>query len=328
MPVAVILRKRGMNNIYLYRQILKGKWFIHYSYALSMMSILSDIMASKQMGDARDWRGDQTTNLEEKEGRAQFPITCGSTANSVSAYNKFDDAPEGSIALVPMKGVMIKYGTMCEYGTEEIASAMLQAASSPKIDGIVLDIDSGGGAVDAIAPLIEAISKIQKTLNKPVVASADLCASAAYYVACHCDRIVANNNLSSEFGSIGVMMSFRDMQPYYEKLGVKFHKIYAPESNYKNLPLEKALNGEYDMIKEEELSPLAINFQNAVKEKRGSKLKMDVEGILNGRMFYAANGRDKSLEAATVGLIDEVASLDKAIMLAKSYAEMRKILKS
>ena len=46
-----------------------------------------------------------------------------------------------------------------------------------------------------------------------------------------------------------------------------------------------ALKGEYELIKEEELSPLAIGFQNAVKANRAGKLKMDVAGLLNGRCF-------------------------------------------
>jgi protease-4 len=316
-----------MNNIYLYRQILKGKWFIHYSYALSLGPILNNLLSGKSMAnDFRDWDRDQTSNLDKQEGREKLPVKCATQANSISVFSTYDEAPSGSIALVPLKSVMVKYGSWCQYGTEEVAGMMLQAASHPNIDGIVLDIDSGGGSVDAIPPMIEAIRKIQTQLNKPVVACADLCASAAYYVASYCDRIIAGNSLSSEFGSIGVMMSWWDLQPYYEKEGFKFHKIYAPESDYKNLPFEKALKGDYDLIKEEELSPLALTFMNAVKTNRGSKLDLNIEGLLNGRMFYASNGKDEKLNAKHAGLIDEVSSLDRAIMMAQSLSEVKKFL--
>ena len=308
-----------MNSIYLYRQILKGKWFIHYSYALSLSALLENLFSGKGMGDMRDWNQAQTIDLDESKGRAKFPIQCATSANTITGYGSFDEAPEGSVAVIPLKGVMIKYGTMCEYGTEEIASAMLKAGASKKIDAIVVDIDSGGGSVDAIAPMLEALRKIQTEFNKPVVACADLCASAAYYFASHCDRIIAGNNLSAEFGSIGVMMSFMDIQPVYEKMGVKFHKIYAPESTHKNLAFQNALEGKYEMIQQEELSPLALTFMNAVKEKRGSKLDLKVEGLLNGRMFYAS-------DAKAVGLIDEVSNMERAINLAQSLAEVRKFL--
>lgn len=315
-----------MNSVYLYRQILKGKWFIHYSYALSLGVLLDDLLSGKRINASRDWNQAQTIDLSKDPDRERFPVMAGAAAGSVSMFDSFNDAPEGSVALIPLKNVMIKYGTMCEYGTEEIAAAMLQAAGSPKIDAILLDIDSGGGSVDSIPPMLDAIEKIHTMYDKPVVAWADLCASAAYYVAVHCDRIIAGNSISAEFGSIGVMMQFADMIPSYKARGIKFHKIYAPESNYKNLPLELALEGKYDMIREEELSPLARTFQDAVKRNRGSKLNMDIEGLLNGRMFYASNGRDSSLDAKAVGLIDEIGSLERAIMMAQSLAEVRKFL--
>ncbi len=87
------------------------------------------------------------------------------------------------------------------------------------------------------------------------------------WAASACSLIIAINDISAELGSIGVMLSFMDIRPMWEKEGVKFHAVYAPESNYKNLPFEKALQGKYDLIKKEELSPLAKRFQQAVRKK-------------------------------------------------------------
>lgn len=78
------------------------------------------------------------------------------------------------MAIIPLKSVMVKYGNWCQYGTEEIAAAMLKAARSKKIDALVLDIDSGGGSVDSIPPMLEAIQKVQTIYNKPVIACGDL----------------------------------------------------------------------------------------------------------------------------------------------------------
>lgn len=215
----------------------------------------------------------------------------------------FNKAPEGSVAVVTLNGDMIKEGTYCSYGTEEIANVLREAADSLKICGIRLDIDSGGGAVDAIAPMLSAIAYSQSK-GKPVVACCDLCASAAYYVACHCDRVVACNDISSEFGSIGVMMSFPDYAKYYEDHGIKIHTIYSNLSDYKNAPFEAARKGDYAAIKTEQLDPLALKFQEAVKSRRAA-LKTDVAGILNGRMFFAR-------DALQNGLIDEVGSVESA----------------
>ena len=216
---------------------------------------------------------------------------------------KYSDAPEGSVAVITLKGDMLKDGTMCSYGTEEIAAAMREAASSPKIIGIRLDMDSGGGAVDAIAPMLDAIS-FSQSQKKPVVACCDLCASACYYVACHCNKIIADNDISAEFGSIGVMMQFPDYAKYYEKQGIKVHTIYSDLSTHKNAPFEAALKGEYKSIKEEMLNPLAREFQQAVKSHRPN-LDDKVDGILNGRMFFAK-------DALKYGLIDAIGNRDAA----------------
>ena len=118
------------------------------------------------------------------------------------SYREIDFAPlaetgnEGKanekkvVAIIPLHGTMIKYGTMCAYGADEIAEAIDEAAADKKVMGIVLDIDSGGGAVDAVAPLVDAIRRT-KAMGKPVVACCDLCASAAYWTACECNEIMA-----------------------------------------------------------------------------------------------------------------------------------------
>ena len=225
--------------------------------------------------------------------------------------NQFAKAPKDSVAVIPLRGDMLKEGTMCSYGTEEIAAVIREAADAKNIIGIRLDIDSGGGAVDAIAPMLEAISFSQQK-GKPVVACCDLCASAAYYVACHCNRIVANNTISAEFGSIGVMMQFPDYAKYYEERGIKIHTIYSNLSTHKNAPFEAARKGEYTSIKEEQLDPLARQFQEAVKTHR-QQLDQKIDGILAGRMFYAK-------DALKHGLIDQIGTEQEATDLVRRLA--------
>jgi protease-4 len=294
-------------------QIYRGIWAMKPDFAMAQGATVQQLMN-------RDWSGsDQTTDLNKT--REPFPFCAISKSGEIFAANSFDKAPRGSTAIIPLKGTMLKYGTECTYGTEEIAGIALEAGSHPNISAVVLDIDSGGGAVDAVAPIVQSIMKIRTQHGKPVIASCDLAASAAYWAASACTRIVANNDVSAEFGSIGVMMGFWDVIPYYEKEGYVRHTIYAPESDYKNKPFQLALEGKYEEIQQEELSPLAIAFQNAVKQNRGAKLKLEIPGILNGRMFFARNDKNNSLNAKEVGLIDEVGSLDVAIQLSRALAK-------
>jgi len=286
-------------DIRLLNQVLRGKWFIAFSTVTANAVIVEKLLN-------RDWDSWQTHDLNSEE-RDPIPVMIASEKQSASRGNSYDGAPQDSTGIIPLKGSMIKYGTLSTYGTEEIANEMLKAGEHKNISSIVLDIDSGGGAVDAVAPMVDAIRKVRNEFNKPVVANVDLCCSAAEWVASECNLTIANNTISAEIGSVGVMLSFLDVIPYFESLGAKYHEIYGEKSDeFKNKPFRMALEGKYDLIKEEELNPLEKNFQETIKKNRAGKLNTDVKGILYGRTFYA----DKALE---YGLIDSIGNIDFAV---------------
>lgn len=279
---------------HLYSAIMRGKWFIDLRDVESSHKIMQQVIEGQADKLAEEMLSD----------RKPLQIQLAAEREMRSGQN-FSDAPEDSVAIVPVHGTMLKYGTYCAYGTSEIADLIYEAANNPKVSGIMLDMDSGGGSVDAIAPLAEAL-EYNRSKGKSSVAWCDLCASANYYAAIYCDEIVASNLISSEFGSIGVMMSFPDYAKYYAKEGIEVHTIYSDLSDYKNAPFEAAKRGEYELIKNEELNPLARKFQADVKTRRGDKLVLGTEGILQGRMFYAE-------EAQKIGLIDGIGNKNYAI---------------
>jgi len=299
-----------MSFSHLYSSITRGKWLVLPSEVESNQILINSLLEH---------------NAAPEDGKLsdRNPLLAVVASKEMKSGTSFDDAPQNSTAIIPLHGSMMKYGNYCTYGCTEVADMIKAAANSANISAIVLDIDSGGGAVDAIAPLVDAIQLAQAN-DKPVVASCDLCASAAYYVACHCNEIIANNTISAEFGSIGVMMSFMDYAKYYEANGVTQHTIYSNLSSYKNASFEAAKKGEYDKLKEEELDPLARQFQSTVKSQRGDKLNIKVEGIVSGRMFYAAEAKEN-------GLIDSIGNRDYALKRAReirSDAEINQYINS
>lgn len=277
-------------NYSLIKQLSRGKFFIHYSVAMNeALAVFSALE-----GGAFELRPEKLSATLISNG-------------SQSPNNGDSEIQENSIAIIPIHGTMLKNGTLCSYGTQEIADFMLDIASDKNVSGVILDIDSGGGAVDAVAPLLEAIQKIKNKLFKPVIAHCDLCASAAYWVACACDKIIAANNISAEFGSVGVMMSFVDVQPFYEKMGYKFHKINSSLSTEKNDAFYKALAGDYEKITKDELDPLAIMFREAVVSLRNGKFVADKdEANLKGKTYFAEKAKE-------LGMIDSIGNRDSAI---------------
>lgn len=290
-----------MHLSHLYSSIMRAQWMIDLRDVESSQQILSQIISG-----ALD-KSSEGTLADRK------PLEGQAYSKDMRRTSSFSgDLPADTIAIIPVHGTMMKYGTYCAYGTTEIADMIYEAASNPNISGIILDMDSGGGCVDAIAPLTAAIEYARKN-NKSTIAYCDMCASANYYVAIFCDEIIASNSISSEFGSIGVMMSFPDYAKYYEQEGIKIHTIYSDLSNYKNAPFEAAKLGKYDLIKREELNPLAQRFQDDVTSRRGDKLDKSVEGIISGRMFYAA-------DALSFGLIDAIGDKQYAINRAREIS--------
>lgn len=226
------------------------------------------------------------------------------------------DIPENTMIIVPVKGEMLKYDGMCSNGTMSIAGLIKQAAANKNVAGVVLDVDSPGGSVNAIPPLLEAITTVKRA-KKPVVVHGDLVASAALYMSVFADYIIADNELSSEFGSVGVMVQFADFTEYWEQEGIKIHTIYAPESTHKNAEFEEAKKNNYEPLQQNILSPLAVQFQDAVKKGRGKKLNMAEEGLLTGKMFFGG-------DAVRTGLADAIGSLYKSVEMAYALAEVKK----
>ncbi len=221
------------------------------------------------------------------------------------------EIPAGSIAKVDMKGAVIKYGDYCTYGADEIVAALQKAEDNKHIKATILDIDGPGGAVSAIGPFRE----FAKNKIKPVIGSADACMSLHYWAAVSvCDYLMADNDVSARFGSVGVVSSFMDATKHWEEKGYKLHEIYPAESEHKNLAFREALKGNYDRIKTEHLAPIAIKFQGGVRENRPG-LKEEV-GVLTGATFDA----DKALG---LGMIDGIGGFKKAIEMAHVLSELK-----
>ena len=221
------------------------------------------------------------------------------------------NVPPNSIAVVDMIGAIVKYGDWCTYGADEIVAALFEADRNPNIAAIVLNIDGPGGSVSAIAPFKD--FGMRKT--KPVVGLYDQCCSAHLYSMLVCsDYVMASNDISAQIGSVGVVLSWRDNKKYLESLGYEFHEVYPDESETKNQAFRLAMEGKYDMIKQEMLSPMAVNFQNAVKAARPN-LDLREPGLLTGKTFFT----DKAIG---LKLVDGMGSLKDAMNMALMLSEM------
>ena len=212
-----------------------------------------------------------------------------------------EQTPPGSIGVVNLVGPMVKNGNWWFWGADELVRMLDAFDQDTNIIGSYIKCDSGGGSVKAVAPYYDFFAR--KT--KPCGMLADTCASAALWVGAGADFRIAENNISAQFGSVGVMAHLMSYAKWYEKMGIKEHVINSDYSEDKNKAFELALKGDYKLIKTKHLNPLAIKFQNDMKSNI-PKLDVTVPGILTGEMFYAE-------DALEHGLINEIGNDQRAI---------------
>ena len=271
------------NPLQLLSDVRRGQWFVHDYESLLPLAI--SFLRGERIGEV----------LPAFEVSAE--------AVNLSGQTESDSAPKPSkVAVIPIVGTITKYDSCFTRGAVSYARAIQWAADDPEICAVVLDIDSGGGVVNAVSILKEAIGRTQ-ALGKPIIAHVDFCASLAYWAASQCDAIFCDNPLS-EVGSIGGLCHFVDDTKKLKKDGYTVVTVYADESADKNLSYRQALEGEYALIKKE-LSHTVAQFHQDVKAGRPN-IKADAPGVFSGAMFHPD-------EAQALGLINGTMTLAECI---------------
>jgi protease-4 len=229
------------------------------------------------------------------------------SANANAGGSKTED--RRYVMVVPIMGVMTRYGDACSAGTEDIAAMLIQADKSERVAGILLEIESGGGEVNGISQLADAIAGIKKPKYAFVKGMA---ASAAYWAASAADKIIMEKGVVSEVGSIGVLMVHGELATHESRNGIKWTLIRADGSENKALlnPYEP-INAAQIAAAKAEMKPMRDAFVKTIKKNRAGKLTDDetgIERVFSGEMFGAK-------EAIKLGLADEQASFEEAIKM-------------
>lgn len=229
--------------------------------------------------------------------------------------NKYDAKTEGSIAIIPIHGVIAKRMNMMSeisggVSAEIVQSDIQSALNNSDIDAIVLDIDSPGGMVAGTMELANTIYEARG--KKPILAAAnETCCSAAYWIASAADNVYAYN--TSEVGSIGVVAKHYDYSKANETDGVKVTYIYA--GKYKTIGnSDEPLDKDAKNILQSQIDDLYIMFVNNVARNRGISTEKVLKDMADGRVFLAK-------EALERGLIDGIMSLDDVIGIAAKRAD-------
>lgn len=217
------------------------------------------------------------------------------------------------IAVIEIVGMMTKFGSSLSDtpGSVTLRKAVRNAAADNAIRGILLRFDSGGGMVAGTDDLAQDVARANTI--KPVVAYIeDMCASAAYYVASQCGRVVAN--VSAIIGGIGIYAAIQDFSAAFAEQGVKVHVIKSAElkgAGEEGTKITDAQLAEFQRA----VDSFADLFVTAVARGRGMSVKK-AKALADGRVHVGA-------EAIPLGLIDAVETLDEAMADLQQRADKR-----
>jgi signal peptide peptidase SppA len=208
------------------------------------------------------------------------------------------------IAVIEINGQMTKGWS--KYGgtsTLYVRRQLRAAARSEQVRGVMLVVDSPGGFVAGTTELADDVRETIQTWRKPVRAHIDdLGASAAYWVASQATWITAGR--TSEVGSIGSMAIVVDSSESAKMEGIKVHVLSTGKFKGDRVPGTK-VTGEQLAEVQARVDDVNVHFLDAVTRGRNATPEQ-IEQWTTGQVWIAE-------KAKTLGLIDQVTSLDNAM---------------
>ena len=190
--------------------------------------------------------------------------------------------------------------------TSEILDALEKARLDNNIKGVLLYIDSPGGALSPSVELAMAVKRLKES-KKVLAYAAGNMASGSYYAGVNADIIVANPG--AFIGSIGVIMQGANIENLAKNLGVSEQVVKAGEFKEAGTFMRSWSKQERESL-QGLVNDAYMLFVSDVAEARNLDIKKKDEWA-NARVFLAHN-------ALKIGLIDSLGSyIDAQDELAK-----------
>lgn len=215
---------------------------------------------------------------------------------------------QGNVGVVSIRGPLVpsapwyaRYTGITGY--DEIRSALIAAANDPDIGAVLLDINSGGGAVAGVTDVADLVGMIDAKV-KPVHTYSDgMIASAALWVGASARDLQIGK--VTEAGSIGVLTVLKSMSRYYKEMGIDAEVLRSAEFKAMGHPLDPITDKAKAEIMDQ-LMQMDAMFNEHMADARGTTVELATEKFGKGRVFIGQR-------AVEVGLADAVSTFDAVI---------------
>jgi protease-4 len=189
-------------------------------------------------------------------------------------------------------------------GSESLAKDLRKVADDATVDAVVLRIDSPGGETFSSDLMRRMVERLEA--KKPLVVSmGDVAGSGGYMIAYPCSMIVAN--ASTRTGSIGSIFQLPYAKGLMDKIGLTWDGVaYGPHAKMTSL-IHEWTPAEWELVKMRHWQRYNA-WVSDIARVRGMTFAQ-VDSLGRGRVW---SGR----QAAALGLVDSVGTLDDAIRIA------------
>jgi len=202
---------------------------------------------------------------------------------------------DNQIALVEVSGMITD--------SRETVHQLENYRRDNNVKGIILRIDSPGGAVGPSQEIYEAVASIRKDGKKKIYASlGSVAASGGYYIASATDHIFANPGTLT--GSIGVIMAFSNIEELIGKIGVRPEVIKSGAFKDAGSPV-RPISKEERTLLQQLVDDVHEQFIEDVAKGRNLPPD-DVKLLADGRVY---TGR----QAFNLKMVDQLGGLQDAI---------------
>lgn len=247
-------------------------------------------------------------------GDSDWMVTPQRYLASFEAEEEKKDNPKefSHIAVLYAEGDIVDTSTGPSIGTEIVGDRLTpliaQMADDPKVKGLVLRVNSGGGSAFASEQIWAALEYFKSKKKSFVVSMGDVAASGGYYISSGADRIFAEKGtITGSIGIFGIIPYAQEL--LNDKLGINFSvvqtnenatfpRLDAPLTPAQHAALEKMITSGYDL------------FVSRVAQGRNMSADK-VKSIGGGRVWAG-------LSAKELGLVDEFGGLKEAIAFVAS----------
>ena len=229
--------------------------------------------------------------------------------NSVEMEPIFEES-ESNVGVIIAKGSIVDGSAgPGSIAGDDFVKIIRKAYNDESVKALVLRVDSGGGSAYASEVIADELEKF-KNSGRPIIASmGGVAASGGYYISTPADKILAERHTIT--GSIGVGGFLPTFERALEYIGIN-------EDGVSTVDITTSA-AESLIEKDKELLQMGTDlvydkFIAKVADNRGVT-KEEIDQIARGKVWIGS----KALE---IGLVDEIAGIDRAIELAAELAEI------